>query len=88
VGRVAQVPLGEVATIRQLAGRVVVRTEDAIPSAWVYVDVAGREVTLLTLLVIAAIYSLWRERELGRAHSPWPLPACHHQAGDRVSGER
>jgi copper/silver efflux system protein len=40
---VAQVPLGEIATIRQVAGPMVVRTEDAQPTAWVYVDVAGRD---------------------------------------------
>ena len=43
-GSVAQVPLGQVATIRQVAGPMVVRTEDAMPTAWVYVDVAGRDV--------------------------------------------
>lgn len=42
--RGALVPLGEVATIRQVAGPMVVRTEDAIPTAWVYVDVAGRDI--------------------------------------------
>jgi len=40
----AYVPLGEIATIRQMAGPMVVRTEDAMPTAWVYVDVAGRDV--------------------------------------------
>jgi Cu(I)/Ag(I) efflux system membrane protein CusA/SilA len=40
----AYVPLGEIAAIRQVAGPMVVRTEDAIPTAWVYVDVAGRDV--------------------------------------------
>ena len=43
-GGVAQVPLGQVATIRTVAGPMVVRTEDAIPTAWVYVDVAGRDI--------------------------------------------
>ena len=43
-GRAASVPLGQVATIRQVAGPMVVRTEDAIPTAWVYVDVAGRDI--------------------------------------------
>jgi Cu(I)/Ag(I) efflux system membrane protein CusA/SilA len=41
---VAQVPLGQVATIREVAGPMVVRTEDAMPTAWVYVDVAGRDI--------------------------------------------
>jgi len=40
----AYVPLGQVATIRQVAGPMVVRTEDAIPTAWVYVDVTGRDI--------------------------------------------
>jgi Cu(I)/Ag(I) efflux system membrane protein CusA/SilA len=40
----AYVPLGQVATIRQVAGPMVVRTEDAMPTAWVYVDVAGRDI--------------------------------------------
>ena len=38
------VPLGQVATIRQVAGPMVVRTEGAMPTAWVYVDVAGRDI--------------------------------------------
>lgn len=40
----AQVPLGQVATIRQVAGPMVVRTEDALPTAWVYVDPGERDV--------------------------------------------
>jgi copper/silver efflux system protein len=43
-GPTAQVPLGQVATIKQVAGPMVVRTEDALPTAWVYVDVAGRDI--------------------------------------------
>ena len=43
-GRVQQVPLGQVATIRQVAGPMVVRTEDAMPTAWVYIDVVGRDI--------------------------------------------
>jgi Cu(I)/Ag(I) efflux system membrane protein CusA/SilA len=38
------VPLGQIATIRQVAGPMVVRTEDAQPTAWVYVDVLGRDI--------------------------------------------
>jgi copper/silver efflux system protein len=41
---VAQVPLGQLATIKQVAGPMVVRTEGAMPTAWVYVDVAGRDI--------------------------------------------
>ena len=43
-GASAQVPLGQVATIREVAGPMVVRTEGAVPTAWVYVDVAGRDI--------------------------------------------
>src|SRR5688572_11367392 len=43
-GGVAQVPLGQVATIRTAAGPMVIRTEDAMPTAWVYVDVVGRDI--------------------------------------------
>jgi Cu(I)/Ag(I) efflux system membrane protein CusA/SilA len=43
-GREAFVPLGQVATIRQTAGPMVVRTEDAQPTAWVYVDIMGRDI--------------------------------------------
>ncbi|MEP6474429.1 MAG: efflux RND transporter permease subunit, partial [Gemmatimonadota bacterium] len=42
-GKGAFVPLGQVATIRQVAGPMVVRTEGAMPTAWVYVDVTGRD---------------------------------------------
>ena len=43
-GAAAQIPLGQVATIRQVDGPMVVRTEGAQPTAWVYVDVAGRDI--------------------------------------------
>ena len=41
---VPQIPLGQLATIKQVAGPMVVRTEGAMPTAWVYVDVAGRDI--------------------------------------------
>jgi len=44
VAHAAQVPLGQVASIRQVAGPMVVRTEDAIPTAWVFVDPGERDV--------------------------------------------
>jgi copper/silver efflux system protein len=40
----AQVPLGQIATIRRVAGPMVVRTEGAIPTEWVYIDVTGRDI--------------------------------------------
>ncbi|MFI5312134.1 MAG: efflux RND transporter permease subunit [Gemmatimonadales bacterium] len=43
-GGVTQVPLGQLATIRAEAGPMVVRTEAAQPTAWVYVDVVGRDI--------------------------------------------
>ncbi|HEX2779967.1 MAG TPA: CusA/CzcA family heavy metal efflux RND transporter [Gemmatimonadaceae bacterium] len=43
-GSTPQVPLGQVAVIKQVAGPMVVRTEDAMPTAWVYIDVAGRDI--------------------------------------------
>ncbi len=43
-GATPQVPLGQVATIRQVAGPMVVRTEDALPTAWVYIDPGDRDV--------------------------------------------
>jgi copper/silver efflux system protein len=43
-GSVPQIPLGQLATIKQVAGPMVVRTEGAIPTAWVYVDVSGRDI--------------------------------------------
>jgi copper/silver efflux system protein len=42
--RVPQVPLGQVAKISLVAGPMVIRTEDAVPTAWVYVDVVGRDI--------------------------------------------
>ena len=43
-GSGAQIPLSQVATLRQVPGPMVVRTEDAVPTAWVYVDVVGRDI--------------------------------------------
>ena len=43
-GNPAQVPLGQIARIRPAAGPMVVRTEGAVPTAWVYVDVVGRDI--------------------------------------------
>jgi copper/silver efflux system protein len=42
--RLSQIPLGQVASIRYVSGPMVVRTEDAFPTAWVYVDVEGRDI--------------------------------------------
>lgn len=42
--RAAQVPLGQLATIRQVSGPMVVRTEDAQQTAWVYIDVTDRDI--------------------------------------------
>ncbi|HEY5490657.1 MAG TPA: CusA/CzcA family heavy metal efflux RND transporter, partial [Gemmatimonadaceae bacterium] len=42
-GNEAQVPLGQIAHISTVAGPMVVRTESAMPTAWVYVDVTGRD---------------------------------------------
>ncbi|HYD54339.1 MAG TPA: CusA/CzcA family heavy metal efflux RND transporter [Gemmatimonadaceae bacterium] len=42
--RTSQVPLGQIATIQRTAGPMVVRTEGAIPTAWVYIDVADRDI--------------------------------------------
>ncbi|MBX6362857.1 MAG: efflux RND transporter permease subunit [Gemmatimonadetes bacterium] len=39
-----QIPLGEVATIREVAGPMAIKTEGAFPTAWVYIDVAGRDI--------------------------------------------
>ena len=41
VARTAQVPLGQVASIKQVPGPMVVRTEGAMPTAWVFVDVSS-----------------------------------------------
>jgi copper/silver efflux system protein len=43
-GRTPQIPLGQVASIRNVSGPMVVRTEGAFPTAWVYVDVEGRDI--------------------------------------------
>jgi copper/silver efflux system protein len=43
-GGTAQIPLGQLATIKAVAGPMVVRTEDAQPTEWVYVDVVGRDI--------------------------------------------
>ncbi len=43
-GNAAQVPLGQIARITTAAGPMVVRTEGAIPTAWVYIDVTGRDI--------------------------------------------
>ena len=40
----AQIPLGQLATVKRVAGPMVVRTEGAMPTAWVYVDVTGRDI--------------------------------------------
>jgi copper/silver efflux system protein len=43
-GGVTQVPLGQVADIRMVRAPMAVRTEGAIPTAWVYVDVVDRDI--------------------------------------------
>ncbi len=38
-GGLAQIPLGQVATIRSVGGPMAIKTEQAFPTAWVFVDV-------------------------------------------------
>jgi Cu(I)/Ag(I) efflux system membrane protein CusA/SilA len=40
----AQVPLGQVADIRMVSGPMVIKTEGAFPTAWVFLDVTGRDI--------------------------------------------
>ena len=40
---VAQIPLGQVARVKQVSGPMAIKTEGAFPTAWVYVDVEGRD---------------------------------------------
>jgi Cu(I)/Ag(I) efflux system membrane protein CusA/SilA len=39
-----QIPLAMVATIQQVSGPMAIKTEGAFPTAWVYVDVMGRDI--------------------------------------------
>jgi copper/silver efflux system protein len=39
----AQIPLAQVATVRQVNGPMAIKTEGAFPTAWVYVDVEGED---------------------------------------------
>ena len=41
--QMAQIPLGQVATIRTVGGPMAVKTEQAFPTAWVFVDVEGSD---------------------------------------------
>jgi copper/silver efflux system protein len=43
-GAVTQVPLAEVATIRRTSGPMMIKTEGAFPTAWVFLDVADRDI--------------------------------------------
>jgi Cu(I)/Ag(I) efflux system membrane protein CusA/SilA len=39
----SQIPLGQIATLRTVGGPMVVKTEQAFPTAWVFVDVEGSD---------------------------------------------
>jgi Cu(I)/Ag(I) efflux system membrane protein CusA/SilA len=39
-----QIPLGQIAAIRQVSGPMAIKTEGAFPTAWVNVDVVGRDI--------------------------------------------
>lgn len=41
---VNQIPLGQVATIRIVKGPMVIKTEGAFPTAWVFVDIKDRDI--------------------------------------------
>ncbi|MDX1623826.1 MAG: CusA/CzcA family heavy metal efflux RND transporter [Gemmatimonadota bacterium] len=40
----AQIPLGQIATIREVSGPMAIKTEGAFPTAWVFVDVEERDI--------------------------------------------
>ncbi len=39
-----QIPLGQVATIKTVAGPAGIKTEGAFPTSWVFIDIAGRDI--------------------------------------------
>jgi Cu(I)/Ag(I) efflux system membrane protein CusA/SilA len=39
-----QIPLGQVATIKTVAGPAGIKTEGAFPTSWVFIDVVGRDI--------------------------------------------
>jgi Cu(I)/Ag(I) efflux system membrane protein CusA/SilA len=41
---VAQIPLGQIARVTQVSGPMAIKTEGAFPTAWVYIDVVGRDI--------------------------------------------
>jgi Cu(I)/Ag(I) efflux system membrane protein CusA/SilA len=41
---ITQIPLGQVARVHQVSGPMAIKTEGAFPTAWVYVDVVGRDI--------------------------------------------
>ena len=43
-GGVSQVPLAQLATIRRTSGPMMIKTEGAFPTAWVYLDVVDRDI--------------------------------------------
>ena len=43
-GSTTQVPLGAIAEIRTVSGPMAIKTENAFPTAWVYVDVEGGDI--------------------------------------------
>ena len=44
LGGTLQIPLGQIASVREVDGPMAIKTEGAFPTAWVNIDVAGRDI--------------------------------------------
>ena len=51
----AQVPLGELATIKVVDGPMSIKTEDGVPNDWVYVDIQGIDVGTYVQMAMHAV---------------------------------
>jgi len=63
----AQVPLGQLATLRIVDGPMSIKSEGAVPQAWVYVDIHGVDVGTYLKMAMQAVHEAVAS---GRIHLP------------------
>jgi Cu(I)/Ag(I) efflux system membrane protein CusA/SilA len=87
----AQIPLGQLAMVRIVDGPMGIKSEDAVPNAWVYVDIRGVDIGTYVQMAMRAVNEAIRNgdasspKRVGDALVAGNLAPPHPPSGDEAS---
>ena len=87
----AQIPLGQVATLKLVRAPMGIKSEGAIPNAWIYIDVKGIDIGTYVKMAQRAVNEAVANKQRGDAdglQSVLERPVRIHAAGETTAHDR